>query len=490
MNERLWLVLGLVGLSGALAACPAFPGDLCSDIPGVCGDGGSSDGPKMDVDVPEGCDLTAAPKDSPQCISDSVGVFVSPMGSDTAPGTKAAPVKTLTAALTKLGSKPRIYVCEGAYTDSATVTVPASIYGALKCADWSPGGSKPKITGAKSDFVVKVDSVTGTVQLVDVELYGKDGVMPGESSIALFANGSTDVKIVRATLKAGVGVTGKSGALMPYDFSAFTALVLKGKDASNNTGGAANPVNCPGGAMASGGAGGDTGVDGQAGSPMTTGGAKGNAGPMMSMACTVGGPGTNGAAGANGMGGLQGSLSAIGWTPSKGDTGKDGSPGGGGGGGGGQVAGGNSGGGGGGGGGGCGGAGGGAGVGGGASIAIATLDSSMSVVASVIASAAAGNGGSGVAGQSGLQIGGIGGVHGNGSLLGCNGGNGAMGGDGGAGGGGAGGVSVGFAYKNKKPTYGADTMVTPGTKGNGGTSPAGGMSNGADGVAQAELMVP
>jgi hypothetical protein len=38
--------------------------------------------------------------------------------------------------------------------------------------------------------------------------------------------------------------------------------------------------------------------------------------------------------------------------------------------------------------------------------------------------------------------------------------------------------------------YGADTTIMTGTKGNGGTSPAGGASNGVDGVAQAELMAP
>jgi hypothetical protein len=51
-------------------------------------------------------------------------------------------------------------------------------------------------------------------------------------------------------------------------------------------------------------------------------------------------------------------------------------------------------------------------------------------------------------------------------------------------------VSVGILYKGPKPTYGADTTIAVGAKGSGGTSPAGGASNGADGVAQAELMAP
>ena len=49
--------------------------------------------------------MTKDPKDSLPCIDDGVGVFVSPTGADTNPGTKASPVKTIPAALGKLGNK-------------------------------------------------------------------------------------------------------------------------------------------------------------------------------------------------------------------------------------------------------------------------------------------------------------------------------------------------------------------------------------------------
>jgi hypothetical protein len=479
---RRLLTLAFLPLGAVLVDCAQFIGSEC-DIPGVCTSSeGGADGDSA-MDAPPGCDLSKDPKDSPACIDDSVGIFVSSMGNDMNAGTKASPVKTLTAALAKKG-KPRIYICEGAYMDSATITAPVSIYGALKC-DWSIGGAKPKITGTKSDFVVKVDSVNGVVLMVDLGLVGKDGAGAGESSIAVFLNASKSVSLARVDVIGGKGVDGSPGTVMNFSYP-DPPTMLKGADANGNAGGGALTVTCPDSTMTTGGKGGDTGGDGNPGLPMGTGGTKGNAGPMMSMACTAGGAGLAGANGVSGIGGTVGTLTVMGWSPGVAQNGQPGKPGGGGGGGGGQVAGVNSGGGGSGGGGACGGAGSSLGMNGGSSIAIAVLDSTASLTSCSLKSSDAGKGGATVAGQTGQGASGIGGK---GSLAGCNGGNGgAPGGNGGAGGAGAGGISVGVVFKGTKPNYGADTMITTGLKGTGGTSPAGGMSNGADGVAQAELM--
>ncbi|HSO40687.1 MAG TPA: DUF1565 domain-containing protein, partial [Labilithrix sp.] len=74
---------------------------------------GSADAP---VDVPKDCDAAAEPKDAPKCVVSDFGVFVdATSGSNTNPGTKDSPVKSITAALAKLAGKPRVYVCEGSY---------------------------------------------------------------------------------------------------------------------------------------------------------------------------------------------------------------------------------------------------------------------------------------------------------------------------------------------------------------------------------------
>jgi hypothetical protein len=55
-----------------------------------------------------------------------------------------------------IGVAPRASAC----ASDSTITTPVSVYGALKC-DWSIGGAKPKLTGTKSDFVVKIDKIFG-----------------------------------------------------------------------------------------------------------------------------------------------------------------------------------------------------------------------------------------------------------------------------------------------------------------------------------------
>src|SRR5581483_8717479 len=181
--------------ASSAAACALFPpADICG-YAGTCGDGGSTtDGPNDDVkiDAPPGCDLSVEPMNSPKCVDDTVGVFVSPTGKPTGAGTKADPVDTITTALTKLGAKPRIYVCNGDYKDSAVVAVPVAIYGGFAWPRWAyEMGKRPKITGTMASFAVKLDGAMG-VTMTDLELYGKDGAPnSGESSVALFSNQAT-----------------------------------------------------------------------------------------------------------------------------------------------------------------------------------------------------------------------------------------------------------------------------------------------------------
>lgn len=70
----------------------------------------------------------------------------------------------------------------------------------------------------------------------------------------------------------------------------------------------------------------------------------------------------------------------------------------------------------------------------------------------------------------------------------ADGGNGGRGGNGGAGGGGAGGLSVGVLYKGPKPSFGADSEVTTGAAGLGGTGPA--TNDGIAGVKADTLEAP
>ena len=79
-------------------------------VPGGCGsdevgppDGAIVDGGDSGFDAPANCDLKKDPKDSPDCVVSSVGIFVSEGGLDTNDGSKEKPVKTIGKALSIAG---------------------------------------------------------------------------------------------------------------------------------------------------------------------------------------------------------------------------------------------------------------------------------------------------------------------------------------------------------------------------------------------------
>ena len=128
------------------AGCPSSVPALCDN--GACesNDGGSDalDGGGDVVQPPAGCDPSADPKDAPKCVVSEFGVFVDGAnGADGNAGTKESPVKSISAALGKLGGKTRIYVCEGTYDEHVKLTRAVSLYAGFACGAWSYSGTKP-----------------------------------------------------------------------------------------------------------------------------------------------------------------------------------------------------------------------------------------------------------------------------------------------------------------------------------------------------------
>jgi len=73
-------------------------------------------------------------KDAPKCVVSDFGVFVDGRsGADTNTGTKESPVKTIGAALGKLGGKSRVYVCDGTYGEHVKLSSAVSMYGGFVC---------------------------------------------------------------------------------------------------------------------------------------------------------------------------------------------------------------------------------------------------------------------------------------------------------------------------------------------------------------------
>jgi hypothetical protein len=436
------------------------------------------------VQPPAGCDPAADPKDAPKCVVSEFGVFVDgTSGANSNVGTKESPVKTIAAALGKLGDKSRIYVCEGAYAEHVLLTTAVSLYGGFGCGSWGYSGTKARLAPSDNGYALRIEGVGAPIVVADLAVTAVGAVDAGASSIALFVSESAGVTLRRVSATAGKGKA-------IGDATAPPSNLFAGDPAGNPAAGAAgaNPKTCacPSYGSSTGGGGGAGGIvgdrNGKAGMdggaapilppPTGTFDGKGGQGAVdPGGGCSVGTAGASGQPRAAGAGAMTlAVVSRDGWVGSSGSDGLAGNAAQGGGGGGGDSA---TGGGGGGGGGGCGGCGGSGGIGGkagGSSAAIVMFASSLHLDRVDLRTDDAGKGGNG-------SKGGGGGGGGGGTVGACSGRAGGNGAGGSGGGGGAGGVSAGIVRKGG--SLEGTPMVTHGQKGApgaGGDSGPGGMN--------------
>lgn len=473
MRVSLLLIAG-AGIATAAACNGLSPEADCTQY-GTCPvDGGlASADAGFDVVAPPGCDLTKSPKDSPECIDNSVGVFVAPNGDDSAAGTKSVPFKTIAKGVEAAAARglPRVYVCEGTYDKSVEVKSPVSIYGGLSCA-WAHTGVKPKLAPPKG-VALRVTKVSSAVLVEDMEIVGSaDASTPGDSAIAAFVSESGNVTFRNDALSAGAGTTGAKGASR----SNYTgATATKGGDFSGTNGGTGPTCACVDGSSSTGGNGGSG-----AGGGLTDGSANpavgtANSGASKASSCDPGLVGANGPAGAAAPGlTTAGTLTAAGWASGSGSSAPNGKPAQGGGGGGTKLNSASPGGG--GGCGGCGGAGGEGGGAGGSSFSLVTFNSTVSIEGGALTAGTGGAGGAGANGQDGQG----GGAAGTGAA--CDGGPGGNGAGGSGGGGGAGGHSAPIAFFGTEPKVTGATL-TPGAKGASGSGGQPGAGPGDAGAA-------
>ena len=432
--------------SGALEAGDTRVGE---DSPsGDASDGGGPDGAGDSAaasDAPDGfvCDPSGMPSESPCVITEAFGVFVSPDGMDSAPGTRLAPKQTVNAAIdsAKAQGLDRVYACGGTYPVSVVVSASTnrdgmSLFGGLSCAAWTYDPSQYVVVAPSSGYALQLDSLTTGFSVSDFGFVSPASASPGESSIAVFANASQNVSLTRVSVVSGEGAAGTIGTVLS-NYSSAPAM-----GASAGSGGkGGGPNTCADGTVSTGGAGSlPNGLAGAGSSTPTVGSPNaGLTGPTM---CSAGGAGANGLANPGGKGAqASGNLSASGWATEAGTNGNDGNPGQGGGGGGANPV---LMGGGGGGAGGCGGGGGSGGQTGGSSICIASFGSALTLSSCTLMAANAGNGGPGAGGDRG-QAGAAGGSGA------CSGGSGGAGAGGSGGGGGAGGASIGILWSGTTP---------------------------------------
>jgi hypothetical protein len=422
------------------------------------------------------CDPSKTPSEDPCAVDEAFAIFVSPMGSDTNPGTRTMPVATIGRALSaaKAASK-RVYVCAGTYAEKVTVGSAldgVSLYGGLDCSSWAySAGNTVTVAPPSVGFALELDGLTAGVTIEDVTFVAQNAnpAHAGESSIAAFANSAQNVVLRRVGLVAGTGTDGAAGASAGASADGGTNNwfgtapsypELNGHDAADGGPGASTACRCADGTSSTGGQGGGGAASQMPAAGLPNYGDDAGAGTpgSNSAQCARGGAGLNGLdapmGGADMPSALRGSSSSNGWSAAAGTAGSNGKPGQGGGGGGDGVAG--IGGGGGGACGGCGGAGGKPGMGGGSSIALLSFNSNVSLSDCTLTAHAAGRGGAGGNGEPG-QGGSF--VGGNGAAGGCPGGGGGAGGGGNGAQGGPGGISAGIVFSGNAPIFNGATAA-------------------------------
>ncbi|XXT22115.1 hypothetical protein WME94_11200 [Sorangium sp. So ce429] len=443
-------------------------------------------------------------------LPNSCGVFVAPLGKKGAKGTKDAPLASIHEATRRAqqNAKHVVYVCAGTFEETIEIDAEMVIFGGLDCADgwkWGNDGKETVLTTSPGQVPLTMQPGEGIVHVEDLKVLAPEGNSNADetSSIAAVAAGGK-VELVRCELMAQNAAKGVDGADRgpPVPENAMKG----GAGSAGNPACSANivatdepvPHECGTPDDTS-----DDSVGGLAGFGFSTqviagnpgdpdrasepngitnpnGGTRGNDGVCNPDANMAGAPGISGGPGHNADD--PGTISTSGYTGVSGTDGDKGTTAQGGGGGAsarggtpsctapktGGASGGN------GGSGGCGGLGGKGGLFGGSSIALISLNATVSFENVTLTAGDGGDGGDGAPGQ----VGGEGGDAGAGGMAvgplssGCKGGKGGKGGDGGHGGGGLGGHSLGIAFHgNEPPVTGRE--ITIGKAGLGGTGPDG-----------------
>jgi len=418
-------------------------------------------------------------------VSEELGVFVAPTGSDAGRGTRTSPYATLThAVLVARALGKRVYACAGTFDERLTIGPNEdgiAIFGGLACpvkgeADaWAYTGSPAVLSPSDpGEPALTVVSLSEGLVIQDLDIVAPSTRFTrhdGASSIAALVTESQGVLFDYVSFEGGDAADGANGTAGMNATSVPNSTI--GAGAGNNAylGVATDAIKCTcnTGDISYGGFGtaGHAAMDG-----LPFPGGKG--GKLTTVlgpcdAARTGGRGHDGVQGFDGWGATAlGQLSRDGWQPASGADGGDGEMGTGGGGG--TTAAVDSE----GGGGGCGGCPGTAGTGGqggGASVGLIVYSSAVELRHSTASGGWAGRGGSGAYG--GLAQ--LGGPAGQGFGEGCDGGDGGNGGMGGRGGGGAGGISVGILWHGIAPTLNASVA-------SGFMAGTGGFGAGAQGV--------
>ncbi|MDQ3669190.1 MAG: hypothetical protein M3377_02750, partial [Actinomycetota bacterium] len=259
-------------------------------------------------------------------------IFVSPVGSDVNPGSKAQPKRQIQAAVDVAAGKDRyVLAAAGSYARVATATG-VGIYGGYDAASWSRKADLVTSIAGSPEGVYAEGAKDVVLQLLSVR-----GISGGESAYGIRAISDSSLRLERVTVVAGDAATGVAG-VNGLQGAPGSSGQAGGRGACDSfvraIGGAggASPVSRDGGKGGNGYYEID-GEDGAKGLVGTQGGEGGNGGQPASNG-RRGANGTEGAPGVRGSGGVDSTaLASTAWRGRSGGEGIYGAPGNGGGGG-------------------------------------------------------------------------------------------------------------------------------------------------------------
>ncbi|MGH2713539.1 MAG: hypothetical protein ACRDM7_06565, partial [Thermoleophilaceae bacterium] len=275
--------------------------------------------------------------------TETSAVFVSPLGQDTNPGTKAAPMRSLQGAVARAAEMGKqVYAAAGAY-DRAELATGVGVFGGYDPQTWARNLSLvTSIAGASEGILVA--NATGVV-LQHLTVRGTSTGRPGSSAYGIRLVGGSGATLQRVLVSAGPGTAGASPAAVGATGAAGGkggngALgECDGKDPGRGGHGGRSSAGRIGGRGGDGGRSDNPGTAGSMGEIGTTGG-KGGKGTGTPV--SPGRPGRDGLKGEDGLGGTKGAggsnsaaAAATTWQGQDGRPGARGEPGDGGGGGGG-----------------------------------------------------------------------------------------------------------------------------------------------------------
>ena len=113
-------------------------------------------------------------------------------GDDANPGTRAAPVATIAAGLTRAAGATgtHVYVAIGDYSESLDLVGGVSVFGGFDPDDWSrpPAGSTRVLGGP---IAVRADALDADVELQRLTILAANAALPSDSSVGVLATGGT-----------------------------------------------------------------------------------------------------------------------------------------------------------------------------------------------------------------------------------------------------------------------------------------------------------